>query len=58
MFQISAKIVTLKLPIGSKLEGFEIVQNWTVTIFLSIVQGTEAHELERMMTRILRWCDI
>ena len=33
-------MLTLKLPIGSKLECFEIVKNWTAAIlFLSIVQA-------------------
>ena len=36
-----ANILTLKLQVGSKLEGFEIVKNRTVTIFLSIVQGRD-----------------
>ena len=38
MLKTSSKILTLKLPIGSKLEGFEIVTNRPVTIYLSMVQ--------------------
>ena len=44
-------MLTLKLLIGSELEGLEIVKNLTVTIFLSLVQGSLTIELTKKIKK-------